>query len=345
MKTHFSISSLVCYFLFFLFSPSNAAPVGICYGRVANNLPSPSTIVSLLQENSIPMVRIFKPDPEVLQSFSDSDISFMIGVPNELLPSLGTNSFEYSLQWLQDNILNFIPPTQIKYLAVGNEVFLKDPYYSQYLYPSICNLNQALKTLDLDQIIKISSPISSSVLTNSFPPSNGSFNHDHLQQIIPLLQFLTETNSPLMVNVYPFYSYITNKKDVGLDYALFNTKGVLLDNNGLLYDNLFDATLDSFVAAMEKEGFNGVRMMVAETGWPTDGGEAASFENARVYNGNVAMRALRDVGTPKRPSVGVEVFLFDLFDENEKFGVEYERHFGVFQLNGVKAYDVSFSLM
>ncbi|XP_010682549.1 glucan endo-1,3-beta-glucosidase isoform X2 [Beta vulgaris subsp. vulgaris] len=321
---------------------SQAASVGICYGRIGNNLPPPSTIVSLLQSNEVTTVRIFKPEPELLNSFSDSEIKLMIGVPNEMLPLLASNPVEFSLQWLQDNIFAFLPPTQIKYLAIGNEVFIKDPYYTPFVVPSVYNLHQALISLSLDEIIKISTPLAASVLSTSFPPSNGTFNPDLLPQIIPLLRFLKDHDSPLMINVYPFFSYINNKKDIGLDYALFNTQGVLLDN-GLFYNNLFDATLDSFVAAMEREGFRGIRLVVTETGWPTAGGEAASLENARVYNGNVVKRALGDFGTPMRPSAGVEVFLFDLFDEDEKDGEEYEKHFGVFALNGVKAYDVNFS--
>uniref|UniRef100_A0A803LMI3 Glucan endo-1,3-beta-D-glucosidase n=1 Tax=Chenopodium quinoa TaxID=63459 RepID=A0A803LMI3_CHEQI len=125
-------------------------------------------------------------------------------------------------------------------------------------------------------------------------------------------------------------------------YALFNSQGYMLDNE-LYYNNLFDATLDSLVAAMEREGFPGVRIVVTERGWPTGGGEGASPDNARMYNGNVVRRARGDVGTPMRPGVGVEVFLFDMFDENEKDGQEYEKHFGVFELNGMKAYDVSFT--
>ena len=83
--------------------------------------------------------------------------------------------------------------------------------------------------------------------------------------------------------------------------------------------------------------------MVAETGWPRDGGDAATPENALAYNNNVIRRARNSVGTPKRPGVGVEVFVFDLFDENLKSGDEYERHFGIFGLDGAKAYDLSFN--
>lgn len=160
--------------------------------------------------------------------------------------------------------------------------------------------------------------------------------------MVPLLQFLQDTDSPFMVNVYPFFSYINNQKDIDLDYVLFRSPNVMVDD-GLYYDNMFDATLDSFVAAMEREGFGWVRLVVSETGWPTAGTEAAGPNNAKAYNGNVVSRALGDVGTPRRPGIGVEVFLFDLFDEDDKNGEEFEKHFGVFYLNGVKAYDVSFS--
>uniref|UniRef100_A0A803LJA4 Glucan endo-1,3-beta-D-glucosidase n=1 Tax=Chenopodium quinoa TaxID=63459 RepID=A0A803LJA4_CHEQI len=320
------------YMLCLIVNFGPTAPVGICYGNIADNHPPPSSIVSLLQSNAIPTVRIFKPSPEVLQSFSDSGINLMIGVPNEILPSLANNPVTFSLQWLQSNILDYFPPTHIKYLAVGNEVFFKDPYYTPFVVPSIWNLHQALKTLNLDQMIKLSTPHAACVLGTSFPPSNGSFNNEIMQQMIPLLQFLQQNDSPFMVNIYPFFSYINNKKDIGLDYALFNSQGYMLDNE-LYYNNLFDATLDSFVAAMEREGFPGVRIVVTETGWPTGGGEDASPDNARMYNGNVVRRARGDVGTPMRPGVGVEVFLFDMFDENEKDGQEYEKHFGVFELN------------
>ena len=267
----------------------------------------------------------------------------MVGVPNEILPALANASVDFSLQWLQTNIFSHIPPTQIKYLAVGNEVFSKDPYFTPFVVPSIVNLHQALRSINLDQLIKISTPHAASVLSGSFPPSNGCFSSDTRQQMAPLLQFLQDTDSPFMVNVYPFFSYINNKKDIELDYVLFRTPNVTFDE-GLIYDNLFDATLDSFVAAMEKEGFGGVRLVVSETGWPTGGGEAAGTENASAYNGNVVSRALGNVGTPRRPGVEVEVFLFDLFDENGKNGDEYEKHFGVFRVNGDKAYDVSFTL-
>lgn len=148
-----------------------------------------------------------------------------------------------------------------------------------------------------------------------------------------------------MVNVYPYMSYINDKQYISLDYALSGGEyyRTQVQDGGLEYGNLFDASVDAFVWAMEKEGFAGVTVVVTETGWPTSGGEAASFGNALAYNGNVVRRAVREVGTPRKPGVGVEVYLFDLFDENQKVGDDYERHFGIFGLNGFKAYDLNFN--
>ncbi|KAH7511077.1 hypothetical protein FEM48_ZijujUnG0053000 [Ziziphus jujuba var. spinosa] len=277
--------------------------------RVANNLPPPSDVVNILKFNNISSL---------------------------LLPLLDSPSA--SLDWLQSNIFVHVPADQVRYIAVGNEVFLKDPFYTPHVVPAVLNLHQALQNLGFSDSIKLSSPQAASVLANSYPPSSASFDPRLQSFMIPYLQFLRETRSPFMVNVYPYLSYISNMQDISLDYALF---GGADDHYSLTYSNLFDASLDSFVYAMEKEGFDGIPVVVTETGWPTSGGEAASSANALVYNGNVVRRSVRDVGTPLRQGVGVEVYLFDLFDENEKVGEEYERHFGIFGLDGVKAYDLN----
>ncbi|KAH7835669.1 hypothetical protein Vadar_028578 [Vaccinium darrowii] len=334
-------SLLLCLFIFFPHSTA-AAPVGICYGRVANNLPPPSNAVNLIKSNGITTVRLFNTDPETLTAFSGSGISLMIGIPNEILPSLANGPVDASLQWLQSNLFAHIPPNQIRYIAIGNEILLRDTFYSPYIVPAMQNMHKALQTLNLADTIKLSSAHAASILSNSYPPSAGAFDPNFLPVMIPLLQFLRDTQSPLMVNVYPYFSYVNNPQYVSLDSVLFRSTNIENDQN-LGYDNVFDMTVDAFAYAMEREGFGGIPVVVTETGWPTGGGAAASPENALAYNGNVVRRALENVGTPKRPGVGVEVFLFDLFDENEKDGEEFEKHFGVFGVDGVKAYGLNFS--
>lgn len=319
-----------------------AAPIGICYGRVANNLPPPSSVNDLLKSNGIKYVRLFDADPATLQTLSSTGINLMIGVPNEILSFLASNADNASLKWLQSSVFAHIPTSQVRYFAVGNEVFLKDPYYTPYVVPAILNLYQALQTLGLSDSIKLSSPQAASVISNSYPPSSATFNPYLFSAILPLLQFLYNSHSPFMVNVYPYFSYINNENHVSLDYTLFKSENAVRDGS-LAYNNLFDASVDAFVYAMEKAGFKGVPMVVTETGWPTSGGEAANAENALVYNKNVVRRAMNNVGTPRRPGEGLEIYLFDLFDENDKGGEEYEKHFGIFGLDGVKAYDLSFN--
>ncbi|XP_052185926.1 glucan endo-1,3-beta-glucosidase, acidic isoform-like [Diospyros lotus] len=336
-----SLTSLLCFFVLFPHSTATA-PVGICYGRVADNLPPPSDAINLIVSNRITTVRLFNADPDTLRAFSGTGIALMIGVPNEALPSLANGTVESSLQWLQSNILADISANQIRYLAVGNEIFLKDPFYTAYVLPSMQNLYKALRALGLADTIKLSTALAASILSNSYPPSAGVFDPNLQPVMVQLLQFLQDTGSPLMVNVYPFFSYTSNPQYVSLDYALFRPTTTEYDQS-LAYDNMFDATIDAFVYAMEREGFEGIPVVVSETGWPTAGSEAASPENALAYNGNVVRRGLNNVGTPKRPGVGVEVFLFDLFDENKKEGAEYEKHFGVFGVDGVKAYNLNFN--
>ncbi|CAN1310927.1 Glucan endo-1,3-beta-glucosidase 13 [Linum perenne] len=236
----------------------------------------------------------------------------MIGVPNESLPSIASGTANSTIDWLITNVFSHIPPPQVKYLSVGNEAFVRDSFYTPY-------------------VIKISSPQPISVLSSSYPPSSGSFDPIIKPSMIPLLQFLRDSGSPLMH---------TNR--IPLDYALFKSDGEFGDA-GLMYDNLLDASIDAFVHAMEREGFQGIKVVVAETGWPTACGEAASVDNALTYNDNVVRRAANDVGTPKRPKQEVEVYLFDLFDENERGGDEYEKHYGIFTPAGVKLYDLRFS--
>nr|GEY69654.1 glucan endo-1,3-beta-glucosidase-like [Tanacetum cinerariifolium] len=164
-----------------------ATTIGICYGRVANNLPPPAAAVNLINTNGITSIRLFNPVPESLQPFSGTGIQLTIGVPNEELPALAAGTPATANDWLQANIFAHVSADQIR--------------------------------------------------------------------------------------------YINNPQLVSLDSALFRP-GNVLNDQGLVYDNLFDQTIDAFIYAMEREGFGGIPVVVTETGWPTAGVEVASGENA-----------------------------------------------------------------
>ena len=151
-----------------------------------------------------------------------------------------------------------------------------------------------------------------------------------------------------MVNAYPFFAYTANTDTISLDYALFrDDKGVTDPNNGLVYKSLFEAQLDAVFAAMNTLGFNDVKVVVSETGWPSKGDEnevGASQQNAASYNGNLVRRVLAGGGTPLRPDEPLNVYLFALFNENQKTGPTSERNYGLFYPSEQKVYDVPLTL-
>lgn len=335
--------SLLFLSIFLFHASADANQIGICHGRVGDNLPSPHAASLLLKSNGISKARLFLPDPAVLSAFNATDIELIIGVPNENLTYLASSDANIAQNWLKSNIFSFVSPDHVRYLVVGNEVLYKDTFYSQYLVPAINNLYNALQILGLDKKIKLSSAHASSVLSSSYPPSAGAFDQQFLSVLVPMLQFLNRTGSPFMVNTYPFFSYINDPTNVPLSYALLGPDAVPVKDGDLVYTNLFDATIDAITAAMEREGFKGIPVAVTETGWPTAGHIVATKENAETYNGKIVERVRNGVGTPRQPGLPVDVYLFDLYDENLKSGGEFEKHFGIFNLDGSKLYNIDFS--
>lgn len=147
-----------------------------------------------------------------------------------------------------------------------------------------------------------------------------------------------------MANVYPFFAYTGNTDVISLDYALFNkNQGVVDSGNGLRYNSLFEAQIDAVFAAMNALQFNGVKLVVTETGWPSKGDQneaGAGAANAAAYNGNLVRRVLTGGGTPLRPNEPLNVFLFALFNEDQKPGPTSERNYGLFYPNEEKVYNI-----
>ncbi|CAA6670013.1 unnamed protein product [Spirodela intermedia] len=334
---------LWCVFFLLLAAPCISAGgfVGVNYGRVANNLPPPAKVVALLRSYGVTEVKLYDADPAVLSALSKSGIGVVVALPNELLPPPRPT-----------NVAAWLPATQIRAIAVGNEVFASPAAKSltPALVPAMRNLHAALVRLRIDSTVKVSSPIALTALQTSYPSSAGAFRPDLAESVMrPMLDLLSETGSFLMVNAYPFFAYAGNSDVISLDYALFRPNAGVVDaHSGLRYYNLLDAQLDAVFAAAKALGHSGVRVVVSETGWPSkgDAGEnGASAENAAAYNGNLARRVLTgNAGTPARPNAELGVYLFALFNENQKPGPTSERNYGLFYPNEGKVYDVQFQL-
>ena len=334
--------------MFYVTTFADAGSIGVNYGRIANNLPPASKVVSLLKSQGLNRVKIFNSDPAVLKALSGSGIKVTVGLPNELL-SAAASSKSFASTWVQKNVGAFHPSTQIEAIAVGNEVFVDPNNTTRYLIPAMKNLHDALVKNDFNNDIKISSPIAFSAIQNSFPSSAGSFPPELVESVVkPLLDFLRQTGSYLMINAYPFFAYKSDSHVIRLDYALFRENpGVVDAGNGLRYFSLFDAQIDAVFAAMLALKYDDIKVVVTETGWPSKGDEnevGASIPNAAAYNGNLVRRILTGGGTPLRPKADLTVYLFALFNENNKNGSTSERNYGLFYPTEEKVYDIPFSV-
>ncbi|KAJ4972267.1 hypothetical protein NE237_005366 [Protea cynaroides] len=317
--------------------------IGINYGQIGNNLPSHSQVAVLLQSININKVKLYDADPNVLQAFSNSNVEFIVEVGNQYLQSM-TDSNNAKV-WLQQNVQPYISQTKITCITVGNEVLAgSDTQLMSYLLPAMQNIYNALVSLGLNNQVIVSSAHSLAVLAVSYPPSSGVFQSNLAQYIQPIINFLSQINSPFLINAYPFFAYEGNPQEISLAYALFESNpGVTDPNTNLNYDNMLYAQIDAVYSAIKAMGYTDIEVKISETGWPSMGDPnetGATPENAALYNGNLLQRIENQQGTPMKPSTPIDVYVFALFNEDLKPGATSERNYGLYYPNCTPVYDI-----
>ncbi|XP_024005304.1 glucan endo-1,3-beta-glucosidase 14 isoform X2 [Eutrema salsugineum] len=322
--------------------------LGINYGQVGNDLPSPDKVINLLRSLRITKTRIYDTNPQILSSFANSNIEIIVTIENQVLPLL--QDPQQALQWVDSHIKPYIPATRITGIMVGNELFTdEDSSLIGYMMPAMINIHKALVQLGLDRYIQVSSPCSLAVLAESYPPSAGSFKPAVSSVMQQLLDFLEATKSPFWINAYPYFAYKDSPNKIPIDYVLFNRNiGMTDPNTRLHYDNMMYAQVDAVAFAAAKLGYRNIEVRVAETGWPSKGdpGEiGASPLNAATYNRNLMMRQFAGEGTPARRNSRLDVYIFALFNEDMKPGPTSEKNYGIFRPDGSLAYNLGFSTM
>jgi exo-beta-1,3-glucanase (GH17 family) len=320
---------------------------GINYGQIANDLPDPTRVAGLLQSINVNKVKLYDADPKVLTAFANTGVEFIIAVGNENLQTIASTSGA-ARQWVSQHVQPFIPATRITCIAVGNEVFTSnDTGMMASLVPAMKAVHAALVDLGMDKQVSVTSAHSINFLATSFPPSSGVFREDLAVYIKPMLDFHSQTGSPLLINAYPFFAYKADPGSVSLPYVLFKPNpGVRDPNTNLNYDNMLYAQIDAVYAAMKAMGHTDVGVRISETGWPSKGDEdevGATVQNAAAYNGNLMQRIAMGQGTPLKPDVPVGVYVFALFNENMKPGPTSERNYGLFYPNGSPVYSIKAS--
>ncbi|KAL0725502.1 hypothetical protein Bca4012_040101 [Brassica carinata] len=334
---------LLLSFLMASFFDTTAGQVGVCYGEMGNNLPSNSEAVDMFKQNNIRRIRMYDVNPNALNALRGSNIELILDIPNHKIDGIANNPMD-ATKWVRDNVQSY-KDVKFKYISVGNELKPRDLVGKEtILIQAMQNIDKALSDARLSNI-KVSTTTYMGAFTGTYPPSNGTFNATYLNFLQRAIDFLAEKQSPLLVNIYTYFGYIENPKNIHLEYALFQpSKNEFNDpDNQLHYQNLFDASIDSVYAALEKSGGGSLEVVVSETGWPTQGDEPrASKGNAETYINNLIQHVKN--GSPKRPGKPIETYIFAMFDENDKPDAETERYFGLFfPTNKTLKYVVNFS--
>uniref|UniRef100_A0A6N2LL94 glucan endo-1,3-beta-D-glucosidase n=1 Tax=Salix viminalis TaxID=40686 RepID=A0A6N2LL94_SALVM len=318
-----------------------SAGLGINYGQIANNLPSPSRVSVMLQSLNVSRLKLYDADPNVLLAFSNSNVEFVIGLGNEYLQDM-TDPIK-AQNWVQQHLQPHITQTKITCITVGNEVFMSnDTQLWSNLLPAMKMVYNTLVNLGLDKQVIVTSAHSFNIIGNSYPPSSGTFRQDLAEYIQAILNFHSQINSPFLINAYPFFAYKDNPDHISLEYALFQPNPGMIDpNTNLHYDNMLFAQVDAVYSAIKAMGHTDIEVMISETGWPSKGDPdeiGSTPENAALYHSNLLNRIQAKQGTPAKPSVPMNIYVFALFNENLKPGPTSERNYGLFYPDGTPVY-------
>ncbi|XP_057764914.1 glucan endo-1,3-beta-glucosidase 1 isoform X1 [Salvia miltiorrhiza] len=318
--------------------------VGVNIGTDVSNSLSAADLVAFLQLQKITHVRLYDANAEILKALSRTKIRVIVSVPNNQLLAIGSSNAT-AATWIGRNVAAFYPQTLITAISVGDEVLTTIPGAAPLLMPAIESLYSALVAANLHTQIKISTPNSASVILDPFPPSQAFFNQSLSPVLTQLLQFLSRTQSPLMMNLYPYYVFMQNKGVVPLANSLFKpltpSKEMVDPNTLLHYTNVLDAMIDSVYFSMKNLNVTDVVVLVSETGWPSKGDSKepyATADNADTYNSNLIKHVLDRSGTPLHPEITSSVYIYELFNEDLRSPPVSEANWGLFYGNSTPVY-------
>ncbi|KAI5069359.1 hypothetical protein GOP47_0015660 [Adiantum capillus-veneris] len=338
----------LCTYIFWLSKmmiAQHSHALGVNWGMQASHPLPPATVVQLLKANGISKVKLFEANSRVLNALANTDIEIMVGLPNDLL--LAMTDLAQATAWVRDNVARYMHENgvNIKYVAVGNEPFLKT-YNNVNLkttYPALVNIQRALNAARLGDQVKATVPMNADIIQSARLPSASTFRPDIADLMAQIVTFLSQNGSPFTINIYPFIS-LYNDPHFPVDYAFFDQTSSPVVDGVYVYHNVFDASYDSLVAALNTVGpYETMSIVVGEIGWPTDGNVNANIGYAKRFNQGFLKHVASKVGTPRRPNSLIQFYLFSLIDEDLKLIVpgNFERHWGIFQYDGRPKYALS----
>ena len=160
MKYSCMVRSTFFLSLLFLFASQTAVAFigtyGVNYGRIADNLPSPEAVATLLKSAKIRNIRIYDADHSVLTAFRNTGIEIIVGLGNEFLKDISVAE-DRAMTWVKENVEPFIRgSTRISGIAVGNEILGGTTIELwEVLLPAAKNVYYALRRLGLHNMVEV----------------------------------------------------------------------------------------------------------------------------------------------------------------------------------------------
>lgn len=317
------------------------AELGVNWGRISSDPLSNDVVVQMLKDNNFVKVKLFDANSEVIESMRGINLEVMVAITNDMLATIAA-SIDAAAAWVKANVTSHLGNNgvNIKYAAVGNEPFLTG-YNGKYVdvtLPALKNVQAALAAAGLAETVKAVVPCNADILSDNSYPSQQTFRADLAPVMLDIVTALQSTNSPFVVNLYPFLNLVL-QPTFPVDFAFFTGYNTPLVDGTRIYTNVFDASFDGVVVALNNAGYPNMDVIVGEIGWPTDGANYATIELAQKFNQQLVNHLESGVGTPLRPGK-LEAYVFGLLDENAKSTLpgNFERHWGIFNFDGTVKY-------
>ncbi|CAA0823551.1 O-Glycosyl hydrolases family 17 protein [Striga hermonthica] len=302
-------------------------------------------VADLLLQNDIRHLKLFSNSNNVLKAFASTGIAVTVTLPNEALTNI-----KYPLMatyYLQEAVLRYRnQDVDIRCLHVGSE-----PFSTYALKKTYDNAPIALKLIQ-DAIVangynNLTATMShfTDVLTpNISKPSEADFRPDLRDKMVEIVRLLNASNAPFVINMFPIFSLMDlNINDTEFAF-IDNNSNFTVEDNGLIYRNVFEFMYDSVLHALAKAGSPGLKLQVGKIGWPTDGYPSANITNAERFHRAFLPYIKSNKGTPLRPGISIDVYIHSLVDENKnKVNLAaFQRHWGIYWTNGQPKYKIDF---
>ncbi|CAN1245690.1 Glucan endo-1,3-beta-glucosidase 8 [Linum grandiflorum] len=133
---------------------SSVDGLGVNWGTMASHKLDPNAVVKLLENNGIQKVKLFDADANTMNAIAGSSLEVMVAIPNDQLQSM--TRYGNAQEWVKRNISRYVfnGGAKIKYVAVGNEPFLKtyNGTFESVTFPALQNIQNALNEANFGNI-------------------------------------------------------------------------------------------------------------------------------------------------------------------------------------------------